>query len=92
MMKYFRELEVLFQNPKSVLTYIDKIEALRAKITDPELSTEFVNKVRERVQDEAKQAVIRNNGGMIAMATGSGKSRVAVELAKIGRASCRERV
>ena len=82
MRKYFRELEVLFQNPKSVLTYIDKIEALKAKITDPELSTEFVNKVRERVQDEAKQAVIRNNGGMIAMATGSGKSRVAVELAK----------
>jgi superfamily II DNA or RNA helicase len=82
MRKYFRELEELFQNPKSILTYIDKIEALRDKITDPELSTEFVNKVRERVQDEAKQAVIRNNGGMIAMATGSGKSRVAVELAK----------
>jgi superfamily II DNA or RNA helicase len=82
MRKYFRELEELFQNPKSILTYIDKIEALREKITDPELSTQFVNKVRERVQDEAKQAVIRNNGGMIAMATGSGKSRVAVELAK----------
>lgn len=82
MRKYFRELEELFQNPKSILTYIDKIEDLRNKITDPELSTEFVNKVRERVQDEAKQAVIRNNGGMIAMATGSGKSRVAVELAK----------
>jgi superfamily II DNA or RNA helicase len=82
MRKYFRELEELFQNPKSILTYIDKIEALREKITDPELSTEFVNKVREKVQDEAKQAVIRNNGGMVAMATGSGKSRVAVELAK----------
>lgn len=83
MRKYFRELEVLFQNPKSILTYIDKIEALREKITDPELSTEFVNKVREKVQDEAKQAVIANGGtGMIAMATGSGKSRVAVELAK----------
>lgn len=82
MRKYFRELEELFQNPKSVLTYIDKIEALRAKITDPELSTEFVNKVREKVQKEAMQAVINNNGGMVAMATGSGKSRVAVELAK----------
>ena len=83
MRKYFRELEVLFQNPKSVLTYIDKIEALREKITDPELSTEFVNKVREKVQDEAKQAIINNGGsGMVAMATGSGKSRVAVELAK----------
>lgn len=82
MRKYFRELEELLKQPQSVLTYIDKIEALRAKITDSELSTEFVNKVREKVQDEAKQAVIRNNGGMIAMATGSGKSRVAVELAK----------
>jgi superfamily II DNA or RNA helicase len=83
MKKYFRELEELFQNPKSILTYIDKIEALRAKIIEPELITEFVNKVREKVQDEAKQAVIKNGGtGMIAMATGSGKSRVAVELAK----------
>lgn len=82
MRKYFRELEELFQNPKSVLTYIDKIEALRAKITEPEDITEFVNKVREKVQDEAIQAVIKNNGGMVAMATGSGKSRIAVELAK----------
>ncbi len=82
MRKYFRELEELFQNPKSVLTYIDKIEALRDKITDPELITVFVNKVREKVQNEAIQAVVNNNGGMIAMATGSGKSRVAVELAK----------
>jgi superfamily II DNA or RNA helicase len=82
MRKYFRELEELFQNPKSILTYISKIEALRAKITDPELSTEFVNKVREKVQNEAIQAVVNNNGGMVAMATGSGKSRVAVELAK----------
>lgn len=82
MRKYFRELEELFQNPKSILTYIDKIEALRDKITDPELSTEFVNKVREKVQNEAIQAVVNNRGGMVAMATGSGKSRVAVELAK----------
>lgn len=83
MRKYFRELEELFQNPKSVLTYIDKIEALREKITEPLAEAEFVNKVREKVQNEAKQAVIANGGtGMIAMATGSGKSRVAVELAK----------
>lgn len=82
MRKYFRELEELFQNPKSVLTYIDKIEALREKITEPLAEVEFVNKVREKVQKEAIQAVINNNGGMVAMATGSGKSRVAVELAK----------
>jgi superfamily II DNA or RNA helicase len=83
MRKYFRELEVLFQNPKSILTYIDKIEALRENITEPLAVTEFVNKVREKVQHEAIQAVVDNNGGMVAMATGSGKSRVAVELAKI---------
>jgi superfamily II DNA or RNA helicase len=82
MRKYFRELEVLFQNPKSILTYIDKIEALRENITEPLAVTQFVNKVREKVQNEAIQAVVDNNGGMVAMATGSGKSRVAVELAK----------
>jgi len=82
MRKYFRELEELFKQPQSVLTYIDKIEGLRAKLSSDEDITEFVNKVREKVQDEAKQAVIANNGGMIAMATGSGKSKVAVELVK----------
>ena len=83
MMKYFRELQELFQNqPHSILTYIDKVEAIRAKITEPLAIEAFVNKVREKVQNEAIQAVIDNDGGMIAMATGSGKSRVAVELAK----------
>jgi superfamily II DNA or RNA helicase len=82
MRKYFRELEKLFQNPKSILTYIDKVEVLREKITEPLAITEFVNRVREKVQHEAIQAVVDNNGGMVAMATGSGKSRVAVELAK----------
>lgn len=82
MRKYFRELEELFQNPKSILTYIDKIEALRAKLSSDESITEFVNKVREKVQNEAIQAVVNNRGGIVAMATGSGKSRVAVELAK----------
>ena len=83
MRKYFRELELLFKNPKSVLTYIDEIEALREKLSSPEDITRFVNLVREKVQDEAKQAIINNGGiGMIAMATGSGKSKVAVELVK----------
>jgi superfamily II DNA or RNA helicase len=83
MTKYFRELQDLFQNqPYSILNYIDKVEAIRANITEPLAITEFVNKVREKVQNEAIQAVVNNNGGMVAMATGSGKSRVAVELAK----------
>lgn len=82
MIKYIKELKVLFQNPHSVLTYIDKIEDLRAQITEPEDQVLFVNLVREKVQGEAIQAVIDNNGGMVAMATGAGKSRVAVEVAK----------
>jgi superfamily II DNA or RNA helicase len=82
MKNYLKELKDLFKNPESILTYIDKIEALREDITDPIETTEFVNLIRERVQYEAIQAVVNNNGGMVAMATGSGKSRVAVELAK----------
>lgn len=82
MIKYIKELKVLFKNPHSVLTYIDKIEDLRAQITEPEDEAVFVNLVREKVQGEAIQAVIDNNGGMVAMATGAGKSRVAVEVAK----------
>jgi superfamily II DNA or RNA helicase len=82
-MKYFRELQDLFQNqPHSILTYIDKVELIRAKITEPLAIEAFVNKVREKVQNEAIQAVVNNRGGIVAMATGSGKSRVAVELAK----------
>jgi superfamily II DNA or RNA helicase len=82
MKKHFKELEKLFKNSESILTYIDKIEALRESIKEPLDVTQFVNLVREKVQAEAIQAVIANNGGMVAMATGSGKSRVAVELAK----------
>lgn len=82
MKKHFKELEKLFKNSDSILTYIEKIEDLKAKITAPEESTQFVNLIREKVQAEAIQAVIANNGGMVAMATGSGKSKVAVELAK----------
>ena len=82
MIKHFKELEKLFKNSDSILTYIDKIKELRAKVTKPEESTQFVNLIREKVQNEAIQAVVDNNGGMVAMATGSGKSKVAVELAK----------
>lgn len=82
MRKYFRELDELFKQPQSVLTYIEKIESLRAKLSLDEDITEFVNKVREKVQEEATQAVIQNDGGMVAMATGSGKSKVAIDLAK----------
>jgi superfamily II DNA or RNA helicase len=79
--KVYKKLNALLKKHSSILSCIDEIENLRNTLSGEEL-TKFVNTVRGIVQEEAKQAVIKNNGGMIAMATGSGKSRVAVELAK----------
>ena len=79
--KVYKKLDALLKKHKSVLSCIDEVENLKNTLSGEEL-TKFVNTVRSIVQEEAKQAVIKNNGGMIAMATGSGKSRVAVELAK----------
>ena len=79
--KVYKKLDALLKKHKSVLSCIDEVENLKGTLSGEDL-TKFVNTVRGIVQEEAKQAVIKNNGGMIAMATGSGKSRVAVELAK----------
>ena len=79
--KVYKKLDALLKKHKSILSCIDEVENLRSTLSGEDL-TKFVNTVRGIVQEEAKQAVIKNNGGMIAMATGSGKSRVAVELAK----------
>ena len=81
MYKVYKKLDALLKKHKSVLSCIDEVENLKGTLSGEDL-TKFVNTVRGIVQEEAKQAVIKNNGGMIAMATGSGKSRVAVELAK----------
>ena len=79
--KVYKKLDALLKKHKSVLSCIDEVENLRGTLSGEAL-TKFVNTVRGIVQEEAKQAVIKNNGGMVAMATGSGKSRVAVEVAK----------
>ena len=80
--KVYKKLDALLKKHKSILSCIDEVENLKGTLSGEEL-TKFVNTVRGIVQEEAKQAVIDNGGtGMIAMATGSGKSRVAVELAK----------
>ena len=79
--KVYKKLDALLKKHKSILSCIDEVENLRGTLSGEDL-TKFVNIVRGIVQEEAKQAVIKNNGGMIAMATGAGKSRVAVELAK----------
>lgn len=79
--KVYKKLDALLKKHRSILSCIDEVENLKNTLSGEEL-TKFVNTVRGIVQEEAKQAVIKNNGGMIAMATGSGKSRVAVEVAK----------
>ena len=80
--KVYKKLDALLKKHASILSCIDEVENLRGTLSGEDL-TKFVNTVRGIVQEEAKQAVIDNGGtGMIAMATGSGKSRVAVELAK----------
>lgn len=79
--KVYKKLDALLKKHKSILSCIDEVENIKGTLSGEDL-TKFVNTVRGIVQEEAKQAVIKNNGGMIAMATGSGKSRVAVELAK----------
>jgi superfamily II DNA or RNA helicase len=82
MKKVFKDLEKLFQSEGSILTKANQIEELRLTIENPVELTDFVNKVRTIVQLEAKQAVIENGGrGILAMATGSGKSKVAIDLA-----------
>ena len=75
------EVKKLIKKDKSILTQIDEIEKLKQTVPTEKMG-EFVNFIREIVQKEAIQAVIDNNGGMVAMATGAGKSKVAVELAK----------
>lgn len=80
--KAYKKLDALLKKHKSILSCIDEVENIKGTLSGEDL-TKFVNTVRGIVQEEAKQAVIDNGGtGMIAMATGSGKSRVAVELAK----------
>ena len=67
----------------SILNCVDEIVNLRQLLVEDEDIITFVNKVRERVQFEAVQAVINNGGrGLVVMATGAGKSKVAVDLAK----------
>lgn len=83
MRNVFNELEALFKMEQSIIKYANVIQKMRETITDESDLILFVNKVREKVQKEAFEAVVLNDGrGLVAMATGSGKSRVAVELAK----------
>lgn len=78
----FKQLESLLINQSSILNIVDEVQALRLTITEDDILSEFVNTVRGIVQREAKWAVIDAGGrGFVAMATGSGKSKVAIDLA-----------
>ena len=84
MKKVFTELEKLFKKHSTILNCIEEVEILRALLKKPADIEKFVNLLREKVQAEAVQAIFDNNGvGIIAMATGSGKSKVAIDVAKI---------
>ena len=73
----------LLKNHYSILECVDEIRTLRESLTKDDDIILFVNKVRERIQREAMWSVIDNGGrGLVIMATGSGKSKVAVDLAK----------
>lgn len=83
MKEVFKELNKILKEANSIIDKADEIASLRSRITEDEDLLQFVNKVREKVQNEAKQAVIDNDGrGIVVMATGSGKSKVAIDLAK----------
>lgn len=76
-------LNKLIRESGSVLNCVEEIYSLRQTLVEDEDITLFVNKVREKVQREAMWAVIDNGGrGLVVMATGAGKSKVAVDLAK----------
>lgn len=83
MKEIFKELELLLSTGKSIKEFIPEIEAMRLSITNDIVLEEFVNLVRGIVQREAKWAVIDNGGrGMVILPTGSGKSKVAIDLSK----------
>ena len=67
----------------SVMDNVEEIFEARKKIKTVKKHQEFVNKVRNLVQEEAGKAV--ENGPkncIVAMATGSGKTKVAIDYAK----------
>lgn len=83
MKKVLSELYALLEEKKSIKNFIPEVQELKTKLTNKQHITLFVNEVRAIVQQEAALAVINNGGkGIIAMATGSGKSKVGIMLSK----------
>jgi superfamily II DNA or RNA helicase len=83
MKEVLKKLNLLLKKHNSILDCVNDVLPLREALTTEEDVTIFVNKVRAIVQKEATQAVINAGGrGLVAMATGSGKSKVAIDLLK----------
>jgi len=68
----------------NVLDNIESIYKYRTSIKSAKKHDKFVNEVRNKVQQEAIEAVEKNHSNkcIVAMATGSGKSKVAIDYAK----------
>lgn len=65
------------------LNYVKEIHDYRKTIKNPKTHLKFVNEVREAVQREAKKAIQEGpKHCLVAMATGSGKTKVAIDYAK----------
>lgn len=74
------EIDLSNINP---LNNVEELYKFRMKITDSKVHLKFVNAIRQRVQELAVEAI--ENGPekcMVIMATGSGKTKVAIDYAK----------
>lgn len=78
-------LHEILASQDSIKNYVDEVYGIRMALVDQITEEEesiIINKIRNKVQQEAKTAWINNEGwGAFYMATGSGKSKPAVELA-----------
>jgi superfamily II DNA or RNA helicase len=83
MKEIFKELDALRETKESIRDIISEVERLRLSIDNDKDLESFVNVVRYIVQEEAMYAIVDNGGrGMVVLPTGSGKSKVAIELSK----------
>lgn len=83
------QIQDILDSSTSIKLHVDRVEELRIRLTDlldDKEQTNLVNNIRARVQEEADRALTQNNDwGAVYMATGSGKSKIAVDKACIVR-------
>lgn len=78
-------LEDIILSSTSIKLHTEKIAELRSKVDEflnDEERVTLTNRIRGKVQSEAEQSFLSSNGwGGVFMATGTGKSKIAVDLA-----------